>query len=372
MQEKDIGIFGSRQFVCDYKKLLRIISLTLFCTWLVNPAIARSDDSSSNEITGWSFYLDNDLIALGDRDFDYTGGFAFGISGEGVRNTFLSVDGWLGALDDFIHLSDLYDARVSSRTYSQEFGFTLFTPVDLDIEEPIEGQRPYASLFFINNGRLIIDPTNQVTYQTILTLGVIGLPLAGDLQSGIHEIVDAEEPLGWDNQISAGGEPTFRYSVARSKNLQLPPSLSSNLEIKATVEGNIGFTTDVGVALSLRYGRLHSPWWAFNVHSAEYISMGSPTSGAIASGGSESYFWTGLSLKYRFYNAFIQGQFRSSEVSFDSDELNPVVVEGWLGYTYKFESGLELSGFIRGRTAEIDLDQIEDPVWGGFIIGRSF
>ena len=79
-----------------------------------------------------------------------------------------------------------------------------------------------------------------------------------------------------------------------------------------------------------------------------------------------------MSLKYRLYNALLQGQFRSSEVTYDSDELKQLVAEIWIGYTHEFEQSWQVSGFIRARSMEIDLDNLDDPVWGGFIFGQSF
>jgi hypothetical protein len=348
-----------------------ISAVVIFTIYLCFPVFlcARSE----KDFSGWSFYMDNDFFTAGDRDFDYTGGFAYSRSGNAVKSSFLSLDTWLEAVDDLTGVAELYHRTDITKNHTQEFGLMLFTPKDLAAGNPINDQHPYASLFFLNNARVMIDSVNQITYQSILTLGLIGLPLAGDIQTGIHDILDADKPNGWDNQISDGGELTFRYSVSRSKNHSLPARFSRNLEIKSTLEANLGFTTDVGVALSLRAGKLQSPWWAFNVHSAEYISMGSPTtSSSQGINSSESYFWTGLSLKYRIYNVFLQGQFRHSEVTYDPDQLEHLVAEAWIGYTYKFESGFEFSGFVRRRSSEINLDTLNDPVWGGFIIGRSF
>jgi len=78
-----------------------------------------------------------------------------------------------------------------------------------------------------------------------------------------------------------------------------------------------------------------------------------------------------MSLEYRLYNAFLEGQFKSSEVTYDRDELKELIAEVWLGYTYEFESSLQLSVFLRGRNQEIDLPGLSDPVWGGFIISKS-
>ena len=42
-----------------------------------------------------------------------------------------------------------------------------------------------------------------------------GLPAAGSVQHALHGLTGSEQPQGWSHQVSAGGEPTLRYSTAR-------------------------------------------------------------------------------------------------------------------------------------------------------------
>ena len=101
--------------------------------------------------------MDNDFLAAGDRDFDYTGGFAYSRSGKAMKSSFLSLDNWLESVDGLFGVADLYHRSDIAKTHTQEFGLTLFTPEDLEVKDPIDDQHPYASLFFINNSRLMID-----------------------------------------------------------------------------------------------------------------------------------------------------------------------------------------------------------------------
>ena len=67
----------------------------------------------------------------------------------------------------------------------------------------------------------------------------------------------------------------------------------------------------------------------------------------------------------------MQGQFRDSEVTYDFDELNPIVAEGWAGFLTELPAGYRFGVFIRARSAEIDVGEARSPVWGGFVISRS-
>ena len=59
-------------------------------------------------------------------------------------------------------------------------------------------------------------------------------------------------------------------------------------------------------------------------------------------------------------------------VEFDRDRLEPLIVNGWIGVVKTFESGLGLSFVIQTQNSEIKGDDIDDPVWGGFIVSRVY
>ncbi len=52
---------------------------------------------------------------------------------------------------------------------------------------------------------------------------------------------------------------------------------------------------------------IDTPWWSFNPHLAEYVSLGSPVAVRHEGGRREMYVWRGGSLWYRVYNAILQG-----------------------------------------------------------------
>lgn len=341
----------------------------------VTTNIASSNDQIvEKDRTGWALYLDNDVLTTGDDDQDYTGGAAATLSGAAVADYPLSVDGWLTGLNRFSRFEKIYADREHFQRHNFEFGFTLFTPRDISVAEPLPDDHPYASLFFVSNTQQTILPDISTVYQSSLLVGFLGLNIADDAQGLIHDIVGSDKPKGWDNQIAAGGEPTARYGVSRQKTHFQPygrRGLSG--ELKTSLEANIGFTTDATVGLSWRWGRLSTPWWSFNPHQAEYINLGAPVAAAAStSGRKEFYLWAGASLKYRFYNAILQGQFRDSEVAFKRSELEPIIAEVWVGVTRELRTGVRVSLFIRGRTSEISGSRGRSPVWGGVILSRVF
>ncbi len=71
--------------------------------------------------------------------------------------------------------------------------------------------------------------------------------------------------------------------------------------------------------------------------------------------------------------ACLQGQFRDSDVSSDTDEVNHGVPEAWLGYTYAFSDGYRLSYVLRGHTSELK-EGVGDRnvLWGGLVFAKTF
>ena len=86
----------------------------------------------------------------------------------------------------------------------------------------------------------------------------------------------------------------------------------------------------------------------------------------------EFYFWFGASVKYRFYNAILQGQARDSAVTFGRSGLEHVIGEAWMGVTKEFGRGWRGSLVIRGRTEEIKGPSAREPVWGSIILSKAY
>ena len=100
------------------------------------------------------------------------------------------------------------------------------------------------------------------------------------------------------------------------------------MDVKTTVQGSVGFLTETSASISLRAGRFNSPWWGFAPELTDYMAAPVPTESYR--GGRELYVFAGARIKARAYNAFLQGQFRDSEVRY-SYEVEPLLAEAWIG-----------------------------------------
>ena len=331
----------------------------------IDPLPLPPVSEKSGERTSRSFAFDNDVLVPGSRDQDYTYGLNLTFSGKGANDHWASLHAPLNWLDrEFGVDRRITDAVESSKI---EYGLFGFTPENIALAAPLDDDRPYAGFVYVASTHERYQPAGEVSWLSNLTIGALGLDVVGDLQEGVHSVTGSNEPRGWDNQISDGGELTARYSLARQSLLYRH---GSTAEIKTTVQGSIGYITELSWSISLRAGEIHTPWVSFNPELTNYGEKSIPSDlGRV----SEHYFWTGIALKARAYNVFLQGQFRDSAVTYDSDELNHAIVEAWVGYTIALRDGYSFTYSIRGHSSELrDGAGDRNVIWGGLLITRSF
>jgi hypothetical protein len=313
----------------------------------------------------WAVAFDNDVLVPGHRDQDYTYGLNFTQTGLAAQSASFSLNKPLVFLDGLL---DINPQEVSIlENFSREIGAFGFTPEDkiLTTANPLD--RPYASLIYLSSSREQVDLVSNTAWKTTLTLGALGLGLVGDLQNLAHKITQGTEAEGWNNQISEGGELTGRYVIARQK---VVGTATDSFELKSTWQVSLGYLTETTWGLSLRTGRIHSLWSSFNPELASYGEKSSLASSPSTL--NEGYFWAGFALKARAYNVFLQGQVRDSVVSYQTSELNPLLVEAWAGYTLAFKQGYRISYVLRGHSSEINTGAGDrNLLWGGIIVAKT-
>lgn len=236
-----------------------------------------------------------------------------------------------------------------------ELGLQLFTPEDLTEEEPQHDDRPYASLLYAASSTLTQDSARRAVYQSTLTLGVLGLPVIGNLHRAGHDLLGSPLPSGYDHQISDGGEPTFRYTFSKQRLLASGGGSDRPYSVRFGYAASVGYITEASLEIAFRSGPERVAWWSAPPLSSGYA--GQPPIESRRDGASEAergvVFEGGLTARARIYDAFLQGQFRHSDVTFASDELNHVLLEAWLGFSIAAKNGIDVSYTLRWQSPEI-------------------
>ena len=171
-------------------------------------------DAADPAGVGAGLVLDEHLLTDASRDQDYNGGGEVTLSGPRARVVPRMLDRALGFVDRRSCGLTGLPALQDYASHALAAGLLVFTPRDLGSRIVVRGDRPYASLFFMSAGRRYTSPESSIAYDTSITLGMLGLSAAGDVQRVLHDLTGSHQPKGWSHQISSGGEPTLRYELA--------------------------------------------------------------------------------------------------------------------------------------------------------------
>lgn len=317
------------------------------------PLVGLAAEPTEEQPVMMSIYVDNDLFTGNSKDEDYTGGMAITYSGSSAAKHPFSIDKALNLVNRATRIHNVLEKNADNETqtlHSCEVGLAVFTPTDIQQKNPIQNDRPYSSLMYISNTQQILSQDHRRSLITSLSFGVMGLSIAGEIQNGIHGAIGSDKAEGWSNQISNGGEPTFKYSTTLQHYIDTG---NDHLQLTSSAGISLGYITEATTGISLRAGRLHTPRWSFNVHNSNYgekTNITAPTTRHL----DEFYVVAGANMKARAYNAMLQGQFRDSAVSYSPDEIENFVYEGWLGLGCEFKSGIRLSYLFRHQSSELN------------------
>ena len=257
-----------------------------------------------------------------------------------------------------------------------QFGLMLFTP-EIDSTGDIRpGDRPFANLLFMQNAQFWVADSGDRAYQSSLTVGILGSGIGEAVQNAVHRAGDFSGQGDYGQQISDGGELTARYAVSRQSLLSsTSTSPSKSFELKYSIEGDIGYLTQGSATLAARWGRTESPWWSFAPTRSNYLPQPIPYARGNSPGSSarDFFLWSAITARARAYNAFLQGQFRDSELTFSAGELNHILGELAVGVTKQFGNAVDVSLSLHYQTNEIkDGIGSRNIRWGGLTINKSF
>jgi hypothetical protein len=206
----------------------------------------------------FSLVVENDSLSSG-ADRDYTSGIKLGYVGQ-------DVPGWL---DGAGALTRPFSGGAPDY-WGLAFGQSIFTPEDIQANPAPPDQHPYAGWLY---GELMVAveedrddgraPRRLDIYE--LTIGMVGPSAMGEeAQRGIHQLLGAPEPQGWDSQLH--DELAFAFSFDRRwRSLRLFADYAGGIEADLTPstgftvgtvydEARVGLTARIGQRIDNDYG----------------------------------------------------------------------------------------------------------------------
>lgn len=152
-------------------KFLSVLGCSLLLSSLVLSGSAQENGT-------FSFFLENDVFAGTDRYYTH-----------GTKLAWTSP----------YRMSDPSDP-FSLHATSLSFGQSIFTPYDIEREDLIEDDRPYAGITYFSLALHRTDGRTMDTFEFLL--GIVGpSSLAAEMQRFVHSLYRGTRPQGWDHQL---------------------------------------------------------------------------------------------------------------------------------------------------------------------------
>jgi hypothetical protein len=140
--------------------------------------------------------LENDMIT--GTDNNYTNGIGLGWSTDevGKYDEGSFVRGWA----DFWSFLPFVEDEGYLTWASWTAGHEMHTPHDITDPNPPTTDQPYAGVFYVDS--VLAARAHHWEHRWSLRLGVVGpASHADDVQTWFHDLVNGDEPMGWDYQL---------------------------------------------------------------------------------------------------------------------------------------------------------------------------
>lgn len=315
------------------------------CPSLAAPAqttpAAESSPVGPNPNT-FGIYLENDYFA--GTDSGYSSGLKLNWSSP-VQPEYPEYSFPHFLLYPLIRLIPFEKRPDRQRNITFALGQNIFTPEDIETEEVVKDDRPYAGVTYLSLGYHNRIPGHMDSVEVMM--GLVG-PGSGaeQCQKAIHRFFDDIEPKGWDNQLD--NEPVIGLIYEHKNKLVEPEGSGLDYDMILSTGGGVGNAlTYCNVGLQLRTGwNLPNDFGIMPIRPISSFN-GAPTntkSGLAAKLGVQLF----VSVEGRgvVHNIFLDGNTFKDSHSVDGKPvvgdmmggLNLIMGPGQLSFAYVFRS----------------------------------
>lgn len=245
--------------VLQYAFRFILFCLMTIITMVSFPSLSGADSGSefgaeteSEEgLSTVSLYLENDIF-VSDEDSGYSNGLKLTWSSAINKNYPKDVwpHRWLYPVVKLVPFENFPD-RHKNITFS--LGQNIYTPADIESEDVVEGDRPYAGITYLSLGFHSRLSRRMDTIE--VSLGLVGpSSYAEQCQKAVHKLFDDIEPKGWDNQLD--NEPVIGIVYEHKKRvIQSGLGTGFGYDCVLNTGGGLGNAmTYYNLGLSFRFG----------------------------------------------------------------------------------------------------------------------
>ncbi len=249
-----------------------ITSCTLFSLFFIFQSYLCAESKAAEDFQTFTFYFEND--AFFGTDFNYT---------NGVKLTWISPD-----LTDYrdnttiptwsypiIKRLPFINEPGLQRCVSFSIGQNIYTPEDIESEEFIQDDRPYAGISYLSIG---LHSKNRKKLDILeIFMGIVGPhSYADDIQKFVHELNEFKTPKGWEHQLD--DEPIFGIVFERKWRLYRK---TFNSKTGMDIIPNIGFGVGNPFVIAHAGGIIRLGWNLPNDFGTNIIRPGSDTNALV-------------------------------------------------------------------------------------------
>lgn len=223
----------------------------------------------------------------------------------------------------------------------------MWTPSDLRSRTPIEGERPYASLLYVDASLYALDE-DQVSRFGVM-IGTTGdNALTEHSQKFVHSLTGSTQPQGWDYQIYDQWVLNLQHKND-TRHYQNQTSTGWGSELSTNYRAMLGnFRSEVAIGGLYRWGyQLQDSFGSTDITNEASLN---PTMIRRAKTG--GYLFTGIEGRYRLNDITIDGDRPDTVPHTTVENLQATAVLGAVGY-YR---GWGVSFSIAAKTNDFEED----------------
>lgn len=304
-----------------------------FFTGLIAFSMFLSPDAVAYNSGSVSFTIDNDGIVGTDKN--YTNGIFLAYHSPSSPLLSNVAPGAIYQIAKYLPLD-----KESAKGWNIVVGQQIWTPEDIESTEPVEDERPYAGLLFLETS--ISQYSSSRTDQYNFMFGTVGPnSLAEQGQRFIHDIIGSDEPMGWDYQIENQIVFNLGYQGHRlisRHNTEPSNSGLSQYDFSGVGRINAGnYQSELAIGSVARWGNnLAHNFGTTGFSPGKFVDIG-----MLSSSPTGYFLFTGIEGRYRINDITIEGDRPSEVPDSNVEHLQATAVIGGIYYQPKW--GVSLS-----------------------------